>query len=132
MAKSLLLIDTDVLIDFSRGVEQSRVQLKKLETEHALAISIITQLELMVGCENKTDFKSLHKFLDDFEIIHLNSSISVKAVDLFEEYRLSHGVLIPDMLIASTALMLKIPFLSKNQKDFRFIDQLNLINYKIE
>lgn len=95
MAKSLFLIDTDVLIDFSRGIEQSREQLRDIETEHVLAISVVTQLELMVGCENKADFKSLQEFLDDFEIIHLNSSISEKAVDLFEEYRLSHGVLIP-------------------------------------
>lgn len=132
MAKSLFLIDTDVLIDFSRGIEQSREQLRDIETEHVLAISVVTQLELMVGCENKADFKSLQEFLDDFEIIHLNSSISEKAVDLFEEYRLSHGVLIPDMLIASTALMLEIPLMSKNQKDFRFIDELKLIEYKVE
>lgn len=132
MAKSILLVDTDVLIDFSRGVQRSREQLQDLETKHILAISVITQLELMVGCENKAEFKSLQDFLDDFEIIHLNSSISEKAIALFEKYRLSHGVLIPDMLIASTALVLDMPLISKNQKDFRFIDKLSLLEYKIE
>ncbi|HLR77184.1 MAG TPA: type II toxin-antitoxin system VapC family toxin [Balneolaceae bacterium] len=131
MAKSLLLVDTDVLIDFSRGVEQSREQLRELEKNRVLAISVVTQLELMVGCENNRAFKSLQKFLDSFNILHLNSSISKQAVELFEEYRLSHGVLIPDMLIASTALTLEIALMSKNRKDFRFIDKLDLVKYQV-
>lgn len=62
MTDKVLLVDTDVLIDFSRGIEKTRAQLKKLETDQVLAISVITKLELMVGCENKADFKSLLKF----------------------------------------------------------------------
>src|SRR5690625_6288676 len=131
MAKNLLLVDSDVLIDWSSDVCSSDLQLRELEEDHVLAISVVTQLELMVGCENKKAFKSLQKFLDDFNILHLNSSISEQAVKLFEEYRLSHGVLIPDMLIASTALMLEIPLMSKNRKDFRFIDKLDLVKYQV-
>jgi predicted nucleic acid-binding protein len=108
MATGLLLIDTDVLIDYSRGIEKTKGFLKALESDHILAISVVTQLELMVGCENKTDLKSLQKFLSNFEIIQLSKSTSEIAVDLFKKYRLSHGVLIPDMLIASTALTLEI------------------------
>lgn len=131
MADKVLLVDTDVLIDFSRGIEKTRAQLKKVETDQVLAISVITKLELMVGCENKADFKSLLKFLDDFKVIHINEPISLKTVDLFNMYRLSHGVLIPDMLIASTALSLDIPLMSKNRKDFQFIKELKFIEYKI-
>lgn len=131
MATSLLLIDTDVLIDYSRGIEKTKGFLKNLESDHILAISVVTQLELMVGCENKTDFKSLQNFLSIFEIIQLNKSTSEIAVDLFKKYRLSHGVLIPDMLIASTALTLEIPLLSKNRKDFRFIKKLDFIEYTV-
>lgn len=131
MANGLLLIDTDVLIDYSRGIEKTKGILKTLESDHTLAISVVTHLELMVGCENKADFKSLQNFLSNFEIIQLSKSISEKAVDLFKKYRLSHGVLIPDMLIASTALILEIPLLSKNRKDFRFINKLELIEYSV-
>jgi len=60
----------------------------------------------------------LQDFLSDFEIIQLDRTISKIAVQLFENYRLNHGVLIPDMLIASSALSLEIPLLSKNRKDF--------------
>lgn len=131
MSTGLLLIDTDVLIDYSRGIEKTKGILKNLESDRILAISVVTQLELMVGCENKADFKSLQKFLSNFEIIQLSKSASEKAVDLFTKYRLSHGVLIPDMLIASTALTLEIPLLSKNRKDFHFIHKLKLIEYTV-
>jgi predicted nucleic acid-binding protein len=129
MPAGLILIDTDVLIDYSRGIKETKEILSSLESNYILAISVVTQLELMVGCENKADFNSLQKFLSNFEIIQLSKSTSEKTVDLFEKYRLSHGVLIPDMLIASTALTLKIPLLSKNRKDFRFIKKLNLFEY---
>ena len=57
--------------------------------------------------------------------------MSQKAVALSEDYRLSHGVLIPDMLIASTALSPEIALLSKNWKDFRFIEELTLMEYNV-
>jgi predicted nucleic acid-binding protein len=110
-------------------LKKTKEYLKNLESDHILAISVVTQLELMLGYENNADFKSLQKFLSNFEIIQLSKSTSEKAVDLFNKYRLNHGVLIPDMLIASTALTLEIPLLSKNRKDSRFIKKLELIEY---
>ncbi len=86
-------------------------------------------MELIVGCRNKTELQNLDKFLRHYELIPINESISKKAVKLVETYRLSHGLLIPDALIAATAIALNIPLLSKNQKDYRFIPQLNLLVY---
>jgi predicted nucleic acid-binding protein len=51
------------------------------------------------------------------------------AVDLLRQYRLSHGLAIPDALIAATAITLDQPFISKNQRDYRFIDGLQLLPY---
>ncbi len=45
------------------------------------------------------------------------------------EYRSSHGVEINDMLIAGTAYSTNTPFISKNQKHFRFIPDLKLLEY---
>jgi predicted nucleic acid-binding protein len=51
------------------------------------------------------------------------------AVDLLRQYRLSHGLLIADALIAATCLAHSTPLLTKNQRDFRFIAGLTLPNY---
>jgi predicted nucleic acid-binding protein len=58
--------------------------------------------------------------------IHLNENISNTAVDLVYEYSKSHSLDIPDSLIASTAINAKIPLLSYNKKDFKFIENLEL------
>jgi predicted nucleic acid-binding protein len=42
---------------------------------------------------------------------------------------LSHGLLIADGVIAATALIHNEAFITKNQRDFRFIANLNLLPY---
>ncbi|MEA5521966.1 type II toxin-antitoxin system VapC family toxin [Limnoraphis robusta] len=124
-----ILIDTDILIDVARSVNTA-IERLNLETQTAsLTISIITQMELMVGCRNKTELQHLKRFLQRYEVIPVDETISNKAMQLLEEYYLSHGLLIPDGFIAATALVREIPLLSKNQRDYRFISQLNLLPY---
>ena len=86
-------------------------------------------MELMVGCENKKEFKQLENFLKRFGIIQLTENIPMEAIGLFKEHRLSHGVLIADMLIAPTATTHDIEFISKNQKDYTFIENLVFRKY---
>lgn len=86
-------------------------------------------MELIVGCSNKKELQQLNDFLKRFTVINISEHISVKAVDLLSKYRLSHHLLIPDAIIAATAIFLNLPFLSKNQKDYRFIEELKLLSY---
>jgi len=132
MADPFIVVDTDILIDVSRGIPQAVQKLVDLELSNELSISVITQLELMVGCKNKQEFKELDTFLDRFTIFHTSEAISSRTVDLLEQYRLSHGVKIADMLIASTALVYDVELFSKNKKDFKFIDNLKLIEYSVQ
>ena len=132
MPSPLLIVDTDILIDVSRQIEQAINTLDGYFESHSVAVSVVTQLELMLGCENKREFENLDEFLKRFEIIDVSKSISQKSVALFRNYRLSHGVMIADMLIAATALEFESSLLSKNQKDFKFISDLNLIEYKAQ
>jgi len=64
-----------------------------------------------------------------FEIVGLNEPIGKKAAELIEKYYLSHHLLIPDAINASASITLNIPFVSKNQKDYSFIKELNLLQY---
>jgi predicted nucleic acid-binding protein len=123
------LIDTDVLIDFGRGVEAAANRIESEEVQANLAISAITVMELLAGCQNSQEQRHLKGFLQPFEIIHLSEAISREAIRLIERYRLSHGLLMPDALIAATALQLNLALISKNQRDFRFIETLNLLPY---
>jgi len=71
----------------------------------------------------------MEKFLSRFELLYLNENISKKADELLLKYRLSHSLLIADALIAATAIIWNFPLISKNQRDYRFIPELNLLPY---
>ncbi len=67
----LIIVDTDILIDAGRGIQEAIDFLKQtqLSNTYILAISIVTQLELMVGCRNKSELRKLDKFLKLFQAI---------------------------------------------------------------
>ena len=123
------IIDTDIIIDVGRGVTEAANCLQSLKSTSGLAISIVTQMELIVGCANKAELQIVENFLKQFYVITIDRSISDKAIDLLRLYRLSHGLLIPDSLIAATAIVWNYPFITKNQRDYRFIQGLNLLPY---
>lgn len=128
----LTLFDTDVLIDALRDVSEAVSYLEAEERLSVLNISIVTQMELVVGCRNKDELRKLEQFLERFVVGNLSETIGEQGLALLRQYRLSHGLLIPDALIAATAITLQVPLVAKNQRDYRFIDGLQLRQYPPE
>ena len=126
---ALTIVDSDILINVARGDQEAIDCLTRIEKTSVLAVSIVTQLELIVGCRNKTELNDLEKFFRRFQILKFNDQISDLAVDLIKRYFLSHGLLIADGIIAATAIYYNEDFITKNQRDFRFITGLNLLPY---
>lgn len=124
-----VLVDSDILIDAGRSDSDAVNFLARLDPIETLMVSTITQMELMVGARNKGELRVIEKFLARFATVRLNPTISDLAVDLIRQYRLSHGLLMPDALIAATALSLNEPLATKNQRDYRFIAGLTLYQY---
>jgi hypothetical protein len=125
----MVIIDTDILIDAGRGDHTAISCLEQIDVRFHMAVSAVTQMELIVGCRDKSELKNLERFLQRFRIIRIDEQISAKAVELLKTWRLSHGLFIADALIAATAISTDVQFISKNQKDFRFIDGLKLLSY---
>ena len=126
---SCLLIDTDILIAVANNDSTAKARLTNDSQTFALTVSPITVMELTVGCRNKSELQALNRFLSQFQVLTLTSNIGNRAIELLQSYSLSHGLLIADALIAATAIENSIPLLSKNQRDFRFIQELNLLPY---
>ncbi|MFZ1702347.1 MAG: type II toxin-antitoxin system VapC family toxin [Pyrinomonadaceae bacterium] len=126
---SLTIIDTDILIDEARGISTAADFLNRISSNAVLAISVVTQMELTVGCRNKTEQHQLVNFLRRFQVLSISTEVSESAIRLLQQYNLSHGLLIPDALIAATGITYSEPLATKNQRDFRFIEGLDLIQY---
>ena len=84
---------------------------------------------IKVTREEYHELKDLEKFLRRFQILALNDQTSEIAAELLKQHFLSHGLLIPDALIAASSLVYDAPLLTKNRRDFRFIERLNLLPY---
>lgn len=125
----ILMVDTDILVDVARGVERASSFLDEMKPRYVLAISSVTEMELIVGCRNKSELAHLEAFISDYKRIKLDKRISDKAVELVRQFRLSHGLLIPDALIAATAIIEGIEFVTKNYRHYQFITGLNLMHY---
>ena len=124
-----IIVDSDILIDFSRGDETAASWIETAERESTLLISSMTEMELVIGSRDKPHLRETLKFLSRFQIVSINEQISVQASELVERYCLSHRLMIPDAIIAATALVLDERLISRNQRDYRFIDGLRLLSY---
>lgn len=124
--QATMLLDSDIIIHVLRKNLPAVDFVAKCEDAGRVAISVITRLEVLVGAKNKQEQEKIDRFLDRFETIPIDPQTSDKAVELFVDYRLSHGLAIPDCLIAATALRHALPLATGNLRDFRFIPALQL------
>jgi predicted nucleic acid-binding protein len=75
------LIDTDILIDVTRGIEPSIRLLQTCAEQSQPAISVVTQLELLIGCRNKAELQTIERFIARFEVQLIDPLISSRSID---------------------------------------------------
>jgi predicted nucleic acid-binding protein len=128
MEKELILCDTNILISWFRGDLETLSRLEKIGLENIL-IPSVTLMELLQGIRNKPESLQLKKKLKAYNIIHFNEITSKLSIELIERYKLSHGLLIPDAIIAATAITFNLKLFTYNLKDFKFIPGIQLYKY---
>lgn len=121
------LVDSTVVIDLANGQETATTFCHTiLQQSDRIYISSITVMEVLVGAHNKQELTYLRELLSIFTTIQLTEGISNLAIDLIKQYHLAHGLLIPDALIAATALISDQDFFTHNIKDFKAITHLKV------
>ena len=126
--KQLIICDSDVMIDFWNKNNKRHPDTKYIIEEvlgiDNIILSAVTQMELIIGAKNTADLFRINKNIHQFNIALINDKITESAILLLQNYRLSHGLALPDALIAATSLILNIKLFTYNLKDYRFIDEL--------
>ena len=123
----MLLVDTNILIDYLRQKPQAVVFVAQYGKAN-LALSPIVVMEIFQGVLDQADFQRTRKALNGFVVLDLDPSIGQLAMQLQQQYVLSHQIGIPDALIAATALIYNLELRTYNLKDFRFIPGLSISN----
>ena len=119
----MIFVDTCILIDYSKN--------KILIPENNYCLNSIVQLEFTVGARNKQELKKINKILSEFRLIDIEQEILDLSVNLVNKYSLSHNMTIYDSIIAATCLIYDLPLWTYNKKDFKYIENLVLIDGSI-
>lgn len=127
---SLLMLDTDVLIDYLRGRADAVTYLESL-TEEVLLLSAITVAELYAGVREGHERKKLDTFLRVFQVIHVDEQIAINGGLHRRTYVKSHNVGLADALIAATAEAAGATLITLNQKHFPMLRDVHVPYQKV-
>lgn len=120
-----IICDTNIFIKLFSFDDAIIAELSKIGNSRILMPSIAL-MELYVGMINKNDLQQMKKKIKHFNIVHLNEAASQKGIELIADYRLSHGLKIPDALIAAMTVTYDLELFTYNIKDFHFIPNIKL------
>ena len=122
MSKNNLIVDSNILI-YSYKPEFAWLQQQLFS--YRLYASAITKIEsLGYHLLTDKDDQILIKLFDLFEILPINDKVIEIAVELRQQKKMSLG----DSIIASTALVYDLPLMTRNNKDFEWVNGLEIIN----
>ena len=121
----MILCDTNIIIEVLKKNPTIIQTIEKIGIDK-IAISVVTAMELYYGALNKMELKKIKFHLSSIRIFHIDEEISVTASELIERYAKSHGLQIPDALIAATSLSHCLKLYTGNKKDFMFIEKISL------
>lgn len=115
------LIDTTVLVDHFRNVPQATSFLLHKQN---LGLAYVSLAELFQGARDKHELAQIETLVSTMRIYWGTEAVNKQAIDLLEQYHLSHGAHFLDMLMASLALKENLILVTQNLKHFRFIPNL--------
>ena len=119
------LIDTNIIVDFTRGNIKACDYLERLGTRDC-SISFMTALEVIAGARDQREVDDLDILVSFYRQIPPTEDITRQAYYLMKTYARSHGLQTIDSLIAATALEDGLTLATKNRKHFAMIDGLEL------
>lgn len=124
MAASALLIDTDILIDYLKSIPPACALLDSLQFDFYYSSWTRKELLTKPGLR-ESERREIEVLLNRFRIISVDDAIAEKYWLLLKKYE-SQGLRQADAIVAATAWQKNFPLLTRNQKHFRFISEIEL------
>lgn len=118
----LILLDTDVLVDFFRGHSKA-VAFVKARCPRIILSSIVIA-ELYAGVKGDAEQAALENFISLFRVVPVSAEIA-KAGGLYKrDYGKSHGIGLADAILAATAKAENAELKTLNTKHYPMLKSL--------
>jgi hypothetical protein len=122
------LFDTCVIIDYLRDRHEA-VQFMRRQGARP-AISAVTAAELFAGVRNSAEEHQIEALWQRLLIYHVDLDVARLGGSYCRQYRHSHGVQIPDALIAATARIHEARLVTRNARHFPMLDDV-VVPYRL-
>jgi predicted nucleic acid-binding protein len=121
------IFDSSILIDCLRGHAQAIAFLAARSSIGRPQAHLIVAAELIGGARDRREQTLIESFLATFDVVVPNAADGLSALNLYQQFRLSHGVDWPDCQIAATATRLGVEVFTLNTKHFSAIPGLRVV-----
>jgi predicted nucleic acid-binding protein len=119
------LIDTNVISDyFSASLPASGLQFMDSVIDAIPKLSVITQIELLCWKTDIAKEQRIKDFIADSDILDITSDVIMHCVNIRRDKKIKT----PDAIIAATAIVYNFTLITRNTKDFKNIQGLEIIN----
>jgi tRNA(fMet)-specific endonuclease VapC len=127
MEGQTLLVDTSILIDYFRKKRKERTFLYTLSLNNSLAVSTVTEFELIVGLKDEHAVFAAELF-ERFTIFPVDSACVRTAAAVYRSLKAKNRLIpVPDIFIAATAITNGISLATLNTRHFQEIEGLLLL-----
>lgn len=123
MAKIKLLVDTDIIIDYLKGVKTAKEIFRSRDID--IYCSVLSKKELLSkpGLKDSERIRII-KLMVRLKVVKIDENINKKYMLLIKKY--GRRDMIVDYLIAATAWAKNLPLLTRNRRHFEFIKEIKL------
>ena len=118
----MILIDTNIVIEFLRGSLNATAWFDALDARPA--ISAVSVLELYAGARGQRDERDIVAVRQQLSCLPIGEEIGERAGSIMRHFHKSHGIDIPDALIAATAEHHGLRLATLNVKHFPMFPKL--------
>ncbi len=126
MSTAVGLIDTNILVDVSRGYTPALTWMQH-NSQLALALPSLVYMEMVLGTQNKIELGKITRILKQFPILYPTEVDAQWAMQQFELHHLSHQIEIIDCFLAAMSVRLQLPIYTRNTKDLGVFPNVKLV-----
>jgi len=125
----MIIVDTDVLIDFLAGVDPVRRQIAAYLDAGQIETTVINAFELLSGARQDTRGHAVRTLVGGLPVLPLERNSAERAAVVRQQLeQTGESIGMADSLIAGIALTHSLPLFTRNRRHFEKVATLKLID----
>lgn len=125
MAEPYYLIDSNAVIDYlGNRLPEPGMNFMNDVIDAVANVSVITKMEVLGFNTPEDDYNLLAEFMDESVVLYLTEEIVEECIAI----RKRQTIKLPDVIIATTAVVYDMDLITRNTSDFKNVPNLNIVN----